>query len=125
MTEGVLRDNEIFGDKYLVIGDGEICGVSPKRFGKFGNNVIQIAHAIYFAKKYNLKWVHLKDFGDIDFGYLLKPGFYRLDNELDLYIDLEPPAGEAAISGWFFLLLAQPAPCSMRQLKILCSTFVC
>lgn len=101
-VNGFNYNGNLFDDKYELIGDGPISGVFPSRFGKFGNNVIQIAHAICFARRFSLKWVSIKDFGDNDFGYIFKPGEYDLGAGLTLYVDSPTPQDESAIKGWFF-----------------------
>jgi hypothetical protein len=84
-------------DAYTVIGEGPIEGCQVTPFGRFGNNVLQLAHAIAFARSQGLQWVAADRLGTA-----FRRGCHQLNDSLQVYIDVPPPDGGAALLGRYF-----------------------
>lgn len=85
-------------DAYTLSGSGAVQGLQVERYGEFGNNVIQLLHAVYAARRLGLKWVRASSLAGI-----FQPGVYELDDGLRLMIG-QPvlPIDGSALSGRFF-----------------------
>lgn len=95
---GLKPDSENRIDAYELRGSGAPIGLRLKRTGEFGNNIIQILHAVFFARKYKLKYIKIDGFGSF-----FKKGTHYLDDGLVIYIAEETPQiSGAEIYGRFF-----------------------
>lgn len=101
-----LDFSEVIGDKsvpnfdidpYILAGNGEIRGLIVRPYGRFGNNIIQISHAIQFARRQGLDYVQA-----VGFGAMFRHGNYQLQDGLSLRVDEAPDYSGGALEGRFF-----------------------
>ena len=85
----------------LVMGTGgsseRITGLRVRRFGRFGNNLMQLSFAIYLARSLGLNFVQTMDF---ELFHLPQP--VTIDGITLLPPDAEVPPNECFIAGKFF-----------------------
>lgn len=85
-------------DYYEWRGGENLLGIRVKKTGEFGNNVIQTLHAIYFVRKFNLKYLKLDGFGAP-----FKAGTHILNDGIHVYISESSPKLQGAeIYGRYF-----------------------
>lgn len=84
-------------DPYDIVGNGDIEGCEVVRYGRFGNNVQQLAYATAFARSQGMRWVRATGFGD-----LFRPGRHVLSDGLVLHLDDQHPPTGAALRGRYF-----------------------
>lgn len=84
-------------DIKCVIGSGPIDGLRILRYSRFGNNITQIAHAIFVAKLLDLKYIELHGFGDF-----FAVGAHRIESEIELRVNQSRDSGGALLLGRFF-----------------------
>lgn len=84
-------------DSYRVVGKGEISGLVVRAYGRFGNNVLQLAQAIQFARRHGLRWV-----AAVNFGPMFRVGRHTLKDGLLICVGETFHSLGGGIEGHFF-----------------------